>query len=89
MEKLRVTGDTGRDIGKWIFSSQAPTITEEQLNSALFVEVRVLVSMGSQSYDFESKFYLKLIGGSLGLSLMAWLASLVMRCFNVLLVALM
>ena len=89
VDSLKVTGQTGRDIENWSFSPISPSIFEERMILALVVEVGILISMGSHSYEFGGKFFLQLLGGPIGLSLTVWLASLVMKCFDVLWLSLM
>ena len=80
VDSLRVTGQTGRELDNWSFSPTGPSIMEERRILALVVEVGILLSMGSHSYEFGGRFFLQLLGGPIGLSLTAWLASLVMKC---------
>ena len=38
--------------------------------------------MGSHVYEFAGRFYLQTLGGPIGLAITAWLASIVMKCFD-------
>ena len=78
---LKITGTTGRDMSKWIFLSYNNKFDDRRI-LAMVLEVGVLICMGSHIYEFGNKFYLQTRGGPIGLSLTAWVASIVMKAFN-------
>ena len=48
----------------------------------LLLEIGVLVVMGTHCYEFNGKFYVQKRGGPIGLAVTAWIASIVMQCFD-------
>ena len=48
----------------------------------MIMEVGVLIVMNTHVYEFHGKLYLQCYGGPIGLAITAWLASLVMQCFD-------
>ena len=80
-EALKVTGDSGRDMSKWIFPRYINKHDERRI-LAMVVEVGVLIAMGSHIYEFGNKFYLQFRGGPIPLAPTAWIASIVMRAFD-------
>ena len=69
-------------MDNWHFSPHEPTIFEERLNIGLLMEVGILIAMGSHCYEFAGDFYLQTRGGPIGLAITAWIAPIIMQCFD-------
>ena len=82
LSQLKVTGTTGKDKSNWTFSAATPSKAQEKVILAMIIEVGVLIVMNSHVYEFQGDCYLQCFGGPIGLAITAWLASIVMQCFD-------
>ena len=69
-------------MNNWTHPNHIPTIFEQKLILGLVMEVGILIAMGTHCYEFAGKFFLQLRGGPIGLNITAWAASIVMKCYD-------